>query len=375
MKYNMSFKSLLISIVIITVSPSLSFAQKKCTSNPSTISSNINFGSITWTASGGATVTECNNMADGISTFTGDVIVDISNNRKITITNNVNITGNFPISGGPGSTLSVNGGFTLYVTGDLGDAANNGVSYEVVTASDKIIVDGTLYGKNNNGFSGSGSISGGTLNVKNGTTCGSPCPAAGGFSNCTAGDSFCTNNSVLPVSLLFFQVKTDNNSVSLNWASASELNFDYFSIERSGDAFSFIEIGRIKGNGTTDVRHDYSFIDYQPIIGNVYYRLKTVDFDGYTEYFNIESIAFANKKSFTIYPNPVVDQKLNLISNFESNAGTEIRATDLNGVEVFSYRLQENENQISIPVSLEPGTYLFRINNAEFTEVKRIVVK
>src|SRR5688572_11785566 len=101
------------------------FSQKTCRSNPPTIGSNINFGSIAWTPGGGATVAECNDMADGLSTFTGNVIVDVANDITITITNNVNITGNFPISGGPGSKLTVNGGFTLHVTGDLGDNDNN----------------------------------------------------------------------------------------------------------------------------------------------------------------------------------------------------------------------------------------------------------
>ncbi len=349
------------------------FSQKTCTSNPTTIGSNINFASITWTAGGGATVTECNNMANGTSTFTGNVLVDLANNKKITITNNVNITGNFPISGGPGSTLSVNGGYTLHVTGDLGDATNNGVAYEVVTSSDKIIVDGTLYGKNNNAFTGSGSISGGTLNVKNGSSCGSPCPVSGGFSGCTSNDAFCTNNGVLPVSLIFFQVKTDKDFVWMNWATESELNFDYFSVERSLDAISFQEIGRVQGHGTTRERHDYEFTDVMPVVGKLYYRLKTVDFDGYTEYFNIAAVEFAQQKSFKIYPNPVVDNKINFVLNFDAQQGTEIRATDLSGGEVF--RFPVSENQFSLPISLNPGTYLFKIYSEGYSEVKRIVVK
>ena len=364
-----------LSIVLLVISATFSYAQKKCTSNPTTISSNINFGSIVWTASGGATVTECNNMADGISSFTGDVIVDVANNKKITITNNVTVNGSFPISGGPGSTLSVSGGYTLHVTGDLGDAANNGVAYEVVTATDKIVVDGTLYGKNNNAFSGNGSISGGALEVKNGSSCGSPCPVAGGFSSCNSGDAFCTNNSVLPVSLMSFSVKTDNQTVSLLWATASELNFDYFSIERSLDAITFQEIGRVTGHGTTDERHDYSFEDDQPVIGKLFYRLKTVDYDGYTEYFNIESITYSKQKSFVIYPNPVVDSKINFQMNFNANAGSQILATDLSGVEVFRYEVKEAGNEFDVPLNLDPGTYIFRINTGDYVDVKRIVVK
>lgn len=365
----------LLGFALIVVTVTLSNAQKTCTSNPTTISSNINFGSISWTASGGATVTECNNMADGVSTFTGNVIVDLANNKKITLTNDVTINGDFPISGGNGSTLSVNGGYTLHVTGDLGDAANNGVAYEVVTATDEIIVDGTLYGKNNNAFSGNGSISGGALEVKNGSSCGSPCPVAGGFASCNSGDAFCTNNSVLPVSLISFGVKTDNETVSLSWSTASELNFDYFSIERSLDGIGFEEIGKVTGHGTTDERHDYFFEDSQPVIGKLFYRLKTVDFDGYTEYFNIESITYTKQKSFVIYPNPVVDNKVNFQMNFKANVGSQIMATDLSGAEVFRYQVRESASQFEVPLNLDPGTYIFRINTGDYVDVKRIVVK
>lgn len=368
-------KTVLIGGLFCMMFLTASFGQKTCTSNPTTIGSDINFGSIVWTASGGATVTECNNMADGLITFTGNVRVDLANNKKITITNDVEINGNFPISGGPGSVLSVSGGSTLHVTGDLGDADNNGVQYEVVTASDEIIVDGTLYGKNNNAFTGNGSISGGTLNVKNGSTCGTPCPVSGGFSSCTSGDSFCTNNSVLPVSLIFFKAETDRNNISLAWATASELNFDYFSIEKSMDGFSFLEIGRVQGQGTTDIRHDYSYVDAFPSVGKLYYRLKTVDFDGYEEYFDIESIDFTGQKSFILYPNPVTRNEISVQLNFATDQRIDVRAFDMEGHEVLNYGVLSGQHEITIPLSLSPGVYTFKLNAGIHQEVKRVVIK
>lgn len=375
MKNYLSQISFFLPLAFIAIFSTVSSAQKTCTSNPTTISSNINFGSITWTASGGATVAECNNMADGISSFTGNVIVDLANNKKITLTNNVTINGDFPISGGNGSTLSVNGGYTLHVTGDLGDAANNGVSYEVVTSSDKIIVDGTLYGKNNNAFSGSGSISGGSLEVKNGSSCGSPCPVSGGFSSCDSGDAFCTNNSVLPVSLIEFSAKAEGQVVSLKWATASELNFDYFSIERSTDGASFIEIGQVVGHGTTDERHDYSFVDNNPLNVKLYYRLKTVDFDGYEEYFNIAIVDFGGTRQVSVYPNPVVGGAINIQLNFTPESGTQIQIMDMVGVEKLRQFSTSNETQFLVPFALDPGPYIIRIQSGDFNSVDRILVK
>lgn len=348
------------------------FAQKTCTSNPTTISSNINFGSITWTASGGATVAECNNMADGLITFTGNVIVDVANNTTITISNNVNITGNFPITGGPGSVLSVTGNKTLNVTGNLGNNNNNGVTYNVQAAGDAIIVGGTLFGKNNTAFSGSGSISGGTLDVKNGSTCGSPCPVTGGFSNCISSNAFCTSFNV-PIDLLFFKASRGLNNVFLSWATTSELNFDYFDIEKSTDGANFISIAVVKGNGTTTDRHDYSFNDEKPLIGKNYYRLKSVDFDGYSEYFDIAMVEFDSKKGFIVYPNPVQSgNEIKIELNFVPQYPVEVALYDLSGRQILRRMLIGSS--ANLPVQLTSGMYMVRFNSPEYKSVSKFLV-
>ena len=50
----------------------------------------------------------------------------------------------------------------------------------------------------------------------------------------------------------------------------------------SSEGKSFQSIAKVKGNGTTTQRHDYFLDDEKPYIGKNYYRLKSVDFDGYT---------------------------------------------------------------------------------------------
>lgn len=349
------------------------FAQKTCTSNPATISSNINFGSIAWTASGGATVAECNNMADGLITFTGNVLVDIANNTTITISNNVNITGNFPITGGNGSVLSITGNSTLHITGNLGNSNNNNVTYNVVAVGDKIIVDGTLFGKNNTAFSGSGSISGGTLDVKNGSTCGSPCPVTGGFSNCTSSNSFCTSFNV-PIDLLFFNATKGLNNVFLSWATASELNFDYFDIEKSTDGSNFSSISKVRGNGTTTDRHDYTFNDEKPLIGKNYYRLKSVDFDGYAEYFNVVMVDFDGQKGFSVYPNPIQSgNEIKIELNFVPQYPLEVVLYDLSGRQILR-RMLIGSSAI-LPVQLTSGMYMVRFNSPEYKSAGKFLVR
>jgi hypothetical protein len=131
-------------------------------------------------------------------------------------------------------------------------------------------------------------------------------PADGSFSASDlggAGGGF-GETGVLPIELLFFTANTFKESVKLNWATASELNFDFFSIEKSIDGLNFKEISKVKGYGTTTDRQDYSLVDEKPYLGKNYYRLKSVDFDGYSEYFDVVMVYFDRMKGFSVYPNP-----------------------------------------------------------------------
>lgn len=354
-----------------------SFGQT-CTSSPTTLASNINFTAVSWTGTGGVTAAQCTAIANGTNTITAaNFIVDLSNGVILTISNNVTIHGNFDLTGGPGSELSVNGGgasTTLHVTGDLGDAVNNGVIYNVQASTDHIQVDGTLFGKNNDAFTGFGTISGGTLSVKNGTTCGVPCPATGGFTSCTSGDLFCTTSGVLPVVLTVFDSKSNETSIQINWSTASEINFDYFDLQKSNEGWSFNSIARIKGHGTTNKKHSYQFEDTFPFIGKNYYRLTSVDFDNYQETFGVLVHEFSGRKEFHISPNPSDGQSVTLNFNFDNEPGEQLVIFDSIGSIVGTYQVS-GSGHISFANPLKGGVYFARYSSTSFTKTVRFLVK
>jgi hypothetical protein len=112
--------------------------------------------------------------------------------------------------------------------------------------------------------------------------------------------------SALPVELLDFTATKIEKTVELNWQTASERNNVGFEIERSSNDQNWEVIGFVEGRGNSFETQDYSFIDTAPNIGNNYYRLKQVDFDGHYEYSSIRHILFTanNKSALSIYPNP-----------------------------------------------------------------------
>jgi len=114
-------------------------------------------------------------------------------------------------------------------------------------------------------------------------------------------------SSVLPVELLSFIAEKDykENSVRLEWSTAVEVNNEGFYVERSEDGSRWVQLGFLEGRGESIQKIDYQFIDQNPKVGNLYYRLKQVDFDGHHEFSRIISIYWESEELLArVYPNP-----------------------------------------------------------------------
>jgi hypothetical protein len=87
------------------------------------------------------------------------------------------------------------------------------------------------------------------------------------------------DNVLLPVTLVSFAGRLENNTIPLSWITASEQNAAYFEVERSANGIDFYTIGRVAAAGTSFSPRNYQFTDRQ-INDLNYYRLKMTDADG-----------------------------------------------------------------------------------------------
>ena len=64
----------------------------------------------------------------------------------------------------------------------------------------------------------------------------------------------CSYNAsgVLPVVFADFTARSHNGTVQLDWTTATELNNDYFQVERSADGREFTALGKVNGNGNSE---------------------------------------------------------------------------------------------------------------------------
>ncbi|MBK7651025.1 MAG: hypothetical protein IPJ20_10145 [Flammeovirgaceae bacterium] len=123
------------------------------------------------------------------------------------------------------------------------------------------------------------------------------------FSPITLGST--TIDNPLPIELISFIAQVLNENVKLNWITASELNNDFFTVQRSADGMEFESIMKIKGAGTTSASTSYEYMDVTPIQNISYYRLKQTDFDKKSSYSKVLVVNVLLSGELSMYPNPV----------------------------------------------------------------------
>jgi hypothetical protein len=184
----------------------------------------------------------------------------------------------------------------------------------------------------------------------------------------------------LPVELLSFSAKKSTNEVLCDWETASEINNNYFTIERSADGHEWSSIGTITGAGNSTVYNSYKFNDRKPLTGDSYYRLKQTDFDGTSRYSAIEHIFFKNKSNeFICYPNPS-DGIVHIKKSKELMTGINAVVQDMNGKQIAAnFSLSDDNSELTIDFSQAPGasssSYVINLVEAGITTREKVIVK
>jgi hypothetical protein len=114
-------------------------------------------------------------------------------------------------------------------------------------------------------------------------------------------------NAITPVELVSFGASINENSVNLNWQTATELNNSGFEVQKKTENTDWQNIGFVSGAGTTSEIHNYSFSDGITDLGVIKYRIKQIDFDGTFSYSKEVELDLGSITKFNLnqnYPNP-----------------------------------------------------------------------
>jgi len=185
-----------------------------------------------------------------------------------------------------------------------------------------------------------------------------------GFSDFAIGSQSSMN--ALPVKWLNITATRSVNDVIVNWSTATEINNDHFSVERSVNNIDFVSAGEVQSAGNSATELSYSFTDRNAmaISGTLYYRIRQYNRDGSSSVSKVVTVNMnAAMIPVSIYPNPFTkDLVLNVGAGSQD---VKVVVMDINGREVYSNIFHSDASNPNIKLqdlnTLDRGFYMMNV--------------
>ncbi len=190
--------------------------------------------------------------------------------------------------------------------------------------------------------------------------------------------SFCSPPALLPVQLLYLDTECGEDGITISWATASELKNKLFNILRSEDGIRYTTIATVNGNGTTNRKISYSYLDATVLPETIYYyKLQQVDFSGLSKTYNFTGSADLSCKNaaqdVTISPNPANES---VTIGFEKLLPKSIEIYTTKGDLVYVLELKSGTvSALDIAtIHFPDGIYLLKINTDVKVLTKKLII-
>lgn len=183
-------------------------------------------------------------------------------------------------------------------------------------------------------------------------------------------------NNILSVNISSFDIKKVEKNIELQWQTSEEKNNAFFVLERSRNGINFESIGQVAGKMNSNEMVSYKFIDANPLSGNSFYRLKTIDINGKIEYSEVKKIFIQQvvKEDFLFYPNPMQNNKLNIEYTGQDNT-IFIDIMNSKGEKVDSKVLLNGNKSFDFKSNLPSGIYYLIGSNGKKELFRERVIK
>ncbi len=311
-----------------------------------TAGGNSSFTSLVIAAGGSSTTTQTAGLGGTTAASTGTTLFAGGNGG-----NGAGTTG---IRGGGGGGGSAN-------AGSNGGNGVNGIAGAPGTGGN---------GGTGSGAGGRGSDDNGTPNAVAGSVVGGGGGGRGNNGNSqtgAAGQLIVTVNAVLPVKFGNITAYEKQSGIQIDWTVYSEVNLSHYEIERSADSRIFSAIGTVSArNSATETK--YGWLDVNPLPGNSFYRLKSIDTDSRTGYSIIVKVNLNKSvKEISVYPNPTVGGSVAIQSSDLQKGNYNAKIFGKSGQLIYSLQFEHNggavTQSIQLPQSIQTGIYILQLDN------------
>lgn len=183
----------------------------------------------------------------------------------------------------------------------------------------------------------------------------------------------------LPIELLYFNGEMVGEDNLLTWATVSEKNNDFFSLERSRNGVDFEVLAIVPGAGTSTSTLHYDKFDYDPYAGVTYYRLKQTDYDGQYMYSQTIALNRGLREAIVseLFPNPA-NNSVNFELNTPKSGLVQVQLYDNAGrlISTSNFEAHVGSNNFQLDLSeLARGVYstVIRFEHLENTQIKQLI--
>lgn len=186
--------------------------------------------------------------------------------------------------------------------------------------------------------------------------------------------------TVLPVELTNFNIECEKDATVLSWQTVSEHNNDFFALEKASNDLEFRTIATVDGAGNSNTTQHYTVEDTEKTVGDVYYRIRQVDFNGTVSYSDVLSSGACSSDGFKITSMKYMQSTNEIVIDYVAVKTTSIglKLVDLMGRPYLSENtiLEPNTNQIRIKANELAGNamYILNVSSENTSDTERIYV-
>ncbi len=176
--------------------------------------------------------------------------------------------------------------------------------------------------------------------------------------------------STLPVTISSIKAYQQNSNIAVEWKVENEINMLKYDVEKSTDGIVFAPVNTTNIMGGNNAFNSYSWLDFNAVQGNNFYRIKLYDLSGEVKYSSVVKVVIAESTSgFAIYPNPINGNVINLIMSNQPVGKYQVKLTNTIGQVIFVKTIQNNggnSNQsLKTATKLIPGVYQLEITGKD----------
>ncbi len=142
-----------------------------------------------------------------------------------------------------------------------------------------------------------------------------------------------TNASVLPLTLLGWNVQAQGSDAAVQWKSTNEVNHAYYEVQYSSNGTQFTTAGKADAlSGSGEKQYAFTHVNAAAAGSKLYYRLRMVATTGAVTYSNVLLVRFAGKQLqiTDVFPNPA-NNVVNIVTVNGSGKAIQVRIMDMSG--------------------------------------------